>query len=357
VTPDLLDSDARISPVQRECVIGVDLGGTNVRAGAFYEDGSPAGPKFSHPSRAQSGTSAILDSISNTISQAMNAAETKPVRVGMAVPGHIDNHTGVVRWAPNFGETVDGVFHNWNDVPLRQPLEKSLGIDIELGNDANLAAFGEYKFGSGKNEAKCLVLLTIGTGIGGGVIMSPEAVEGEARGPMMLVGGNQGGAELGHTVILDGGPPCLAGTYGAVEGLVQRDAIVERATLRLRRGRESVIDEMVEGDLSKITPRIIFDAAEKGDELAIQVFAEVGHYLGVAMGNFINVFNPDVLAVGGQIAKAEKYLIEPARKAARDVAIPSLFRDVRIVVAEQLDDAGMLGGAALALEKHKWKTR
>lgn len=275
----------------------------------------------------------------------------------MAVPGHIDNAAGICRWAPNFGETIDGVFHNWNDVPLRGPLEKSLGIEIELGNDANLAALGEYKFGTGRNSAKCLVLITLGTGIGGGVIMSPHAVEGDARGPLMLVGGNQGGAELGHTVILDGGPTCTAGSYGAVEGLVQRDAIVERAVNRLLRGRPSIIDDMVEGDLAKVTPRIIFDAAEKGDELAIQVFAEVGHYLGVAMGNYIDIFAPDILAVGGQIAKADKFLLEPARKAARDVAIPSLFKDAKIVLAEQLEDAGMLGAAALAMEKTKWTTR
>jgi len=275
----------------------------------------------------------------------------------MAVPGHIDNAAGIVRWAPNFGETIDGVFHNWFDVPLRQPLEKSVDIGIELGNDANLAALGEYKFGSGRNSAKCLVLITIGTGIGGGVILGPEAVEGEARGPLMLVGGNQGGAELGHTVILDGGPTSHAGTYGAVEGLVQRDAIVERAVHRLRRGRPSIIDDLVEGDLAKVTPRSIFDAAEKGDELAIQVFEEVGHYLGIAIGNFINVFAPEILAVGGQIAKADKYLLEPARRTARDVAIPSLFRDTKIVLAEQIDDAGMMGGAAMALEKLKWKTR
>jgi len=338
-------------------VIGVDLGGTNVRAGAFYEDGSPAGPKFSHPSRAQEGTVAIIDAIVATIRQAIAAAESEPVSCGMAVPGHIDNTSGIVRWAPNFGETIEGVFHNWNDVPLRQPLRQSLDIDIELGNDANLAALGEYKFGSGRNSAKCLVLVTLGTGIGGGVILSPDAVEGDARGPLMLVGGNQGGAELGHTVILDGGPPCSAGSYGAVEGLVQRDAIVRRAIDRLRRGRKSIIDDLVEGDLAKVTPRSIFDAAEKGDELAIQVFEEVGHYLGVAIGNYIDIFAPDILAVGGQVAKADKYILEPARRAARDVAIPSLFKDTKIVLAEQIDDAGMMGGAAMALEKLKWKTR
>jgi len=275
----------------------------------------------------------------------------------MAVPGHIDNAAGLVRWAPNFGETIDGVFRYWENVPLKQPLEKSLDLPVELGNDANLAALGEYRYGTGKNSAKCLVLLTLGTGVGGGVIMSPEAVEGEAKGPLMLVGGNKGGAELGHTIVDADGLDCNAGSYGAIEAYAPRDAIVMRAVHRLRRGRASLIDDLCEGDLSKVTPRIIFEAATQDDELAIQVLAETGRYLGISMGSFINIFAPDVLAVGGQIAKAGEYLLGPARKAARDVAIPSLFKDCEITVAEQIEDAGMLGGAAIVFEKLRWLNR
>lgn len=334
--------------MQRQCVIGVDLGGTNVRAGAFYDDGSPAGPKFSNPSRAQEGTGLILDSIASTIRQAASASESPAKAVGMAVPGHIDNAAGVVRWAPNFGETVDGVFRYWENIPLRQPLSMSVDLPIELGNDANLAALAEYRYGTGRNSAKCLVMLTLGTGIGGGVIMSPEAVEGKATGPLMLVGGNKGGAELGHTIVDADGMDCNAGSYGAIEAYAPRDAIIQRAVHRLRRGRNSIIDDLVEGDFSKVTPRIISEAALQGDELAIQVYEEVGRYLGISMGSFINIFAPDVLAVGGQIAKAGEFILGPARRAARDVAIPSLFSDVTICVAEQIEDAGMLGGAAIA---------
>jgi glucokinase len=333
-------------------VIGVDLGGTNVRAGAFYEDGSAAGPKFTNPSQAQEGTQAIIDALVKTIMQAKNGAEQAPQAVGIAVPGHIDNAAGIVKWAPNFGETTDGIFRYWENVPLKQPLVESTNLPVELGNDANLAALGEYRFGCGRNRAKCLVLITLGTGVGGGVILSPDAVEGDARTPLMLVGGNKGGAELGHTIVDADGLDCNAGSYGAIEAYAPKEAIISRALNRLRRGRESIIPEMVSGDFSKVTPKIIFEAAETGDELAIQTFDEVGRYLGISMGSFINVFAPDVLALGGQIAKAGEYLLGPARKAARDVAIPSLFADVDIRVAEQIDDAGMLGGAAIALQAH-----
>jgi glucokinase len=170
----------------------------------------------------------------------------------------------------------------------------------------------------------------------------------------MLLGGNQGGAELGHTNIVPNGNDCNAGTYGPIEAYCQRDAIIARAVHRLRRGRPSVINDLVAGDLTKVTPKTISEAAAKGDELAIQVWEEVGYFLGIGLGNFINIFAPDVLAVGGQIAKAGDFLLEPARKIARDIAIPSLFKDANIVEAEQVEDAGMLGSAAMAQEALKW---
>ena len=336
-------------------MIGVDLGGTNVRAGAFYEDGSPAGPDFINPSRGQDGTHATIEAVAKTINQAIKAASSKAQAVGMAIPGHIDNPAGVVRWAPNFGETRDGVFYHWEDVQIREPLNALVKLPIVMDNDANMAALGEYRFGSGANSAKCLVLITIGTGIGGGVILSPDSVLGEARGPLVLVGGNKGGAELGHTVVMYQGPECNAGEYGAIEGYCQRDAIVKRARHRLNRGRKSLIRDMVDNDLSKITPHTISQAAEKGDEVAIEIWTEVGTMLGVGVGNFINVFAPDVFAIGGQIAKAGDFLIQPAIRTARNVAIPSLFADCKIGMAEQIADGGMLGAAALAMEALKWK--
>ena len=311
---------------------------------------------MSNPSNGQDGTQAILRSIIETVRAASDSSETKPAAVGLAIPGHIDARRGVVVWAPNFGEERDGVFYNWRNVAVGEPIERELGLPIFCGNDANLAALGEYRFGSGRNQANCLVLLTIGTGIGGGVIMKPVALQGDVRGPVMLLGGNQGGAELGHTVVLHGGLDCNAGSYGAIEGCCQRDSIVRRAVHRLNRGRPSLLRDMVGSDFSKVTPQLISEAAEKGDELAIEVWEEVGTLLGAGVGSLINVFAPDVFAIGGQIALAGELLLAPARKAARNVAIPSLFEEARIVQAEQISDAGILGGAALALETMKWKT-
>ncbi len=338
-------------------MIGVDLGGTNVRACAFFSDGSPAGESVQSPSHAQEGTDAIIGSLASTINRAIEGAREKPLAVGMAVPGHIDDVAGVVRWAPNFGQTVDGVFENWMNVPLRDLLQEKVPLETHMDNDGNMAALGEYRFGSGRNQAKCLVMLTVGTGIGGGVILSPDAVLGNARGPMVMVGGNKGGAELGHVVISYQGMDCRSGEYGAIEGYCGRDAIVQRALHRIGRGRKSIMKEMLKGDLSKLTPLTISQAAEKGDEVALEVWEEVGTMLGVGIGNYINVFAPDIVAIGGNIARAGDLLLKPAVKSARNIAIRTLFDDARILVAEQIDEAGMLGGAALALEALKWKTR
>lgn len=333
-----------------KCVIGVDLGGTNVRAQAIFEDGSPAGDRFENPSLAQSGTEQILESCALTVRQAANSANTDVSAVGLAVPGHVDDASGLVKWAPNFGKVVDGVFRYWENVPLKQPLEERTGLRFVMGNDANVAALGEYRFGTGKNSAKCLVMLTLGTGIGGGVVMAPSSVFGKAEGPLLLLGGNLGGGELGHTILSMNGLDCTAGAYGSLEAYCQRDAIIRRAQHRLNRGRKSIISDLVEGDRSKITPATISEAAAKGDTLAREVWREYGQFLGMGTGSLINIFAPDIFAIGGQISKANEWFMPHLIQEAENIAIPSLFKDCTIKLAEQDEDAGILGGAALALE-------
>ncbi|MGE0002309.1 MAG: ROK family protein [Fimbriimonadaceae bacterium] len=328
-----------------ETVVGVDLGGTNVRAQAFSADGSPFSERVSVPSRAQEGVSATVEAVI----AAVLACSSSPAAVGMAVPGHIRADTGTVVWAPNFGRETPAGFEYWKDVPLGPQVAEGTGARVVLGNDANCAALGEYRFGSGRAKASCLVMLTVGTGIGGGVVLGPQSLWGGADRPVVLVGGNQGGAELGHLCLVRGGVECNAGSYGALEAYCQRDAIIARARHKLRRGRESIVREMVQGDLGHVTPEILSQAAEMDDVAAIEVWEEVGGYLGAGIGSLINVFAPEVFAIGGQISKAGKWLLEPAIQEARNVAIPSLFADCQIVRAEQVDDAGILGAAALVI--------
>ena len=333
-----------------KCVIGVDLGGTNVRAQAIAEDGSLLGERFQNPSNAQSGIEPVIQAVALTVGQVASSIDGEVSAVGLAVPGHIDDRAGLVKWAPNFGQTIDGVFRYWVDVPLKRPLEERTALKIVMGNDANAAALGEYKFGVGRNSAKCLVMLTLGTGIGGGVVMAPETVFGHATSPLLLLGGNLGGMELGHTILSMNGLDSSGGAYGSLEAYCQRDAIIRRAQHRLNRGRKSIINDLVEGDWSKITPATISDAAEKGDDLSIEVWREFGQFLGMGAGSMINIFAPDILAIGGQISKASEWFMPYLVAEARNIAAPTIFRDCEITIAEHSEDAGILGGAALALE-------
>jgi len=339
------------------CVVGVDLGGTNVRACAYFENGAVAGKKFENPSRGQDGVQAVIEATASTIQQAISAAPTKPTAIGLAIPGHVNHTTGVVRWSPNFGREVNGVFEPWKDVPVREPLSKLVDLPLFMDNDANMAALGEYRFGTGNNDSNAFVMFTLGTGVGSGIILSPDSVLGDAKGPLIVVGGNHGGAELGHTIINVDGLDCTAGTYGTLEAYCQRDAIIRRAQYKLVRGRQSLLNDLCEGDYSQITPRLISEACDQGDLVSQETFREIGTFLGVGIANAINTFAPDIVAIGGQVSKAGKWLLEPAILSAQNNAISSLFNDCTIVPAQHVEDAGMLGGAALAIEGTKWSKK
>jgi glucokinase len=330
-------------------VVGVDLGGTNIRAAVVAADGSYLTEMACANSRAEEGAERTLSAVASAVKECLAGFGRDADRIGLAIPGHTNDRDGIVHWSPNFGVRMDGVLHYWKDVDVRGPLESELGIKVSMANDANAAAVGEYRFGSGRNDARCLVMLTLGTGIGGGVVLGAESVGGNATGPLVLLGGNLGGAELGHTVIARGGLDSSSGAYGTVEAYCQRDSIIRRAQHKLVRGRQSAMLDIAKGDIGAITPETVTKAAGQGDEVAREVWREVGGYLGTAVGSLINVFAPDVFAVGGQVALAGEWLMAPTVEEARSVAIPSLFKDCHITVAEKIADAGVLGAAAVAL--------
>ncbi len=325
-------------------MIAVDLGGTTVRARAYTEGGEPVGERVQRPSFGREGSEKTLEATVAAIREA--ATGKQPVAVGVAIPGHVEG--GRVRWAPNLGmESAYGRFDSWRDIEAERVLVGALGLPVRLANDANLAALGEYRYGSGRDSARTLVMLTLGTGVGGGVVLGRHSVSPPTQSPTLLLGGNGGGVELGHLCIQMNGLECDAGSYGSLEAYCQKDSVVRRALHRLGRGRASSLADISPESLS---PEAIARAAESGDALARQVLAETGMFLGTAIGSLINVFAPEVVAVGGQIAKAGEWILAPAREAARETAVPTLFPDTRIVQAEQIDDAGMLGAAAFAFE-------
>lgn len=340
MTPDSLQS------CRMAIVVGVDLGGTNVRAEAFDGSGTSRGARVERPSRAQEGVESCVGAICGAIREAIG--ENRVDVVGMAVPGHIRG--GVVRWAPNFGSWRGDVFEHWRDVPLGERVSKEVGVRVRMGNDANLAALGEYRYGSGKNSANGLVMLTLGTGVGCGVVLTPACLSSGLTSAAVLIGGNGGGAELGHMVIVKDGDPHPSAVSGTLEAYCNKDAIVRRGVENLRSREPELLGELTKGVEAALSPALLSEAANRGSEAAKAAWRETGEYLGVGIANVINAFAPEVIAIGGQIAKAGEPLLEPAIESARRYSIPTLFADCRIVIAEQLEDAGILGAAAMAQE-------
>ncbi|MDW8207396.1 MAG: ROK family protein [Chloroherpetonaceae bacterium] len=322
-------------------VIGIDLGGTNVRAAVVDRNERTLG-------RAENSSDARLGvqlTVARIAEAARNAARDAGVSmdqigaVGIAVPGHIDVPNGIIRWAPNFGTFEDDRFVPYKNVPLRTLVEQELGTAMVMDNDANVAALGEYRYGAGRGT-RHLVMFTLGTGIGGGVI-----VDGE-----VLRGATGGAAEIGHIIIAAGVFSSYNGAHGRLETLAGRDAICERAALKMESGRDTLLWKYVDTTdalQQVLTPKIIDDAAAAGDPLAIEILQETGFYVGLGIASMINVFNPEVVVIGGKISQSE-VLFNTALRAAKANAIGSLFADARIVRAELGDNAGIMGAAELA---------
>jgi glucokinase len=316
-------------------VVGVDLGGTNVRAAVLERATERIVARGDNlPSFAMDGVSATAGQIALAAETAIAKADVSKedvLGVGIAVPGHVKAAEGKVMWAPNFRD-------QWKGVPVAQPVEEALGLPVQLGNDANLAALGEFRFGVGR-EVRHMAMITLGTGIGGGIIIDGKLLEGA----------DGGAAEIGHCIVNPGGRGGNA-AFGSVEGEAQRDAIIERAARKIQEGYPTSLSEVVDYDRFRLTPAIIAQEAEKGDQVAIEVFEETGYWVGLCVANMINLLNPEMIVIGGGIAQAGDLIMEPIRRTAYACAVRSLSRSCRIVPADLGDNAGVLGGIALILQ-------
>ena len=324
-----------------EYVVGVDLGGTNVRAAIMSKNEKIVG-QARNGSDAKLGARRVVKSVADTVRQAVDDAGLKMDQiggVGIAVPGHIDSKTGVIHWSPNFGEMVEGQLQIFLDVPFTEPVSDELGVPAWASNDANVAALGEFRYGAGR-EVNDMVMFTLGTGIGGGVISGGK-----------LVTGSTGGAvEIGHQVIVAGGRQCGCGTFGCLEAYCGTNGILERALRAIETNRQSLLWEKIQGDKSTLTPKLIDSAVEAGDRVALEVFEETGYYLGIGIANAVNFFNPSLIVIGGGIRKATG-LLAAAERSMRRHTIFSLAHTCRIVEAVLGEDAGVMGAAELAWRK------
>lgn len=324
-----------------EYVVGVDLGGTNVRAAVINRKGEIIA-QVQNSSEAKNGKDRVIAQVVKTVEESISAAKKTPEQigaVGMAVPGHVVPDTGLIIWSPNFGETVDGQFRMFLNVPFTEPISEALKIATYAGNDANIAALGEYCYGAGQGYSH-LVMFTLGTGIGSGVISHD----------CLIVGSTGGAVELGHQTIVAGGWRCSCGNFGCLEAYCGQAGIVERAMRAIETNRPTLLREMVEKDRTALTPELIDVAARKGDQIAIEVFREIGYYLGIGIANAVMIFNPEIFILGGGTRKATG-LIKAAEDSLRIHAVYSMHNTCKIVEATLGGDAGVKGAAVLAWQK------
>jgi len=315
-------------------VIGVDLGGTNVRAAVVDRTGKIVGEGRTD-SKAMEGLNQTVGQIIAAIREAVSKSPVDLADIGgagMGVPGTHKSEEGIVVWSPNFKD--------WNGVQLLAPIREDLGMPVYMGNDANVAAFGEYAFGAGRG-AKCMVMFTLGTGIGSGLVIDGR----------IYLGVTETAPEMGHHIIVADGPRCGCGRYGCLEALCQRDAIVNRATRKAHMGRATSLLAKSSHDLRYVTPAMISEAAGEGDAISIETLEETGYYLGIGVANAINILNPDKVVIGGGIAQAGDLLFDPIRRTVEVNALYAPLQAVEVVAAQLGDDAGVLGGAAMVLQR------
>jgi glucokinase len=311
-------------------LVGIDLGGTQIRAVLARPDGTILA-RYRTRTAPEDGPEAVLGRIVAAARTVMAQAGGVPiVGVGAGSPGPLDCRDGVVLAAPNLG---------WVNVPLKSRLEHELGIPVVVGNDANAAALAERRFGAGRGVDN-LVYITISTGIGGGIITDGR----------LLLGRRGFAGEIGHTTVEPHGPPCKCGNIGCLETLAAGPAIARAAAERIGRGEPSLVASLAEGDLKRITTEIVADAARKGDRLAIEVLQNAAFYVGVALVNLIHLLEPELILIGGGVAHAGDLLFDTVRSVVRERAIACMAEGVRIERAALGDDAGVLGAIALFLE-------
>jgi glucokinase len=305
--------------------IGVDLGGTNIAAG-IVSDGGKVLAKKSLPTRQERGHAAVLADITRLCKELADESPAPVRHVGIGCPGTVNSADGIVLLAPNAG---------LRNIPISHEISRLLNIPVLVDNDANCAALGEAKFGAARGSQNSITV-TLGTGIGGGIVI----------GGKIYTGTFFGAGEIGHQIIRVGGNVCGCGRRGCWEAYASAASLIRKARQWTHRIAASRIAEMAEGDTDKITAKIIFDAAGEGDGLAREIVDEYVNDLCIGMGNLINIFQPDVMVIGGGVSGHGQGLIDAIECRMPDMVFAGNVV-TKFVIAELGNDAGIVGAACL----------
>jgi glucokinase len=319
-----------------DLILGVDLGGSKILTAVVNSRGEMLSSDES-TTPVTEGREVVIQSILESAQRALEQANVDIsglTAVGIGAPGLLNPETGMLFTSPNLS--------GWRDVPLRDIMQERLGKRTFLINDANAAALGEFYFGAARG-VRNFIYITLSTGIGGGIIIDGK-----------IYGGAIGAAgEVGHMTIDDEGPVCNCGNRGCWETLASGTALAREARQRIKEGVRTSILEYAEGDVEKVTAQVIHNAAEQGDSLAKELIAQTGYYVGVGLTNLINIFNPELIVIGGGLSNIGDMLFKPAFKVARGRAYKEAFQAVRFASPELGRNSGVIGAAAFALQEVK----
>ncbi|MEC2070539.1 ROK family glucokinase [Alkalihalophilus marmarensis] len=323
-----------MSTTTKKWYVGVDLGGTTIKM-AFITSYGEIVSKWEIPTNTEDGGIHITMDIAKSIDHKLNELNQEKehlAAIGMGAPGFIEMETGFIYQAVNIG---------WKDFPLKDRLEVETGLPVTVDNDANIAALGEMWRGAG-DGAKNLLCVTLGTGVGGGIIANGQILHGAS--------GMAG--EIGHiTSVTKGGAPCNCGKTGCLETIASATGIARLATEAVAVSNEpSLLKEQFD-TLGSLTSKDVFEALAKGDHLAEQVLDETASYLGVAIANLSNALNPEKIVIGGGVSKAGDALLEPLRTYFNQYALERVASSAEFKIATLGNDAGVIGGAWLAKQK------
>ncbi|MEO6033761.1 MAG: ROK family protein [Verrucomicrobiota bacterium] len=319
-----------------EYFVGVDFGGTKILAGIFDSALNCLG-RTKISTKSERGKDEVIERIARCVQDAVDECDLnmKQIRgIGLGAPGAVNPQAGEVIFAPNL---------KWEDVPLKKELEKHLGVPVFLENDGNICTLGVHETEL-KGKPRNVVGVFIGTGIGGGLIL-----EGN-----LYSGFNRTAGEIGHMVIEVGGPKCGCGNRGCFEALASRTAIFRTIQSAVKDGQKTILTEMLGDDLKDLRSGDLRKAIRKGDKFTEKVIEDAAEYTGIAVANLINIFNPEVVVLGGGVIDAlEDEMMAIIVETAMDYAMSGTTKGIEIIATKVGDDAGIVGGAVLARKETK----
>ncbi len=311
--------------------IGVDLGGTSVKIGIVSEKGKIS-KKISVETKADEGPDTVVGQIKKGINEILNKSQKKISGIGIGAPGVVSIKKGTVENPPNFP--------GWKKVNLGKLIEKEFGKKVYVENDANAAAIGELIFGVGK-KYDSFVMVTLGTGVGGGVIIDNKIYRGEFG----------AAGEIGHVSIDYNGPKCNCGSTGCIEAHVGNHYLVKRIITELPNHPSSKIWELIDNDFESLTPRIIDIASEQGDLYAQSIVKKMGFYIGCALASVSNLLDISTFIIGGGVSGFGKPLFDSIKETASSRVLEPLRNRVEVHPAKLKNDAGIKGASALVFYK------